>query len=85
LHRIGLLDVRILNKDRNSENILARRIERARYELFPIDHGYSLADDLYILEEWIVWMGCPHSKKPFSPELLNFVRSIDPVEDCRRI
>ena len=28
VHRIGILDIRILNKDRNGENILAAKLKR---------------------------------------------------------
>lgn len=51
-----------MNKDRNSENILVKKNKKLKenlYSAFPIDHGYSLPDDFYILEEWIYWMLFP--------------------------
>ncbi|OQR88092.1 phosphatidylinositol kinase (PIK-F) [Achlya hypogyna] len=48
VHKIVLLDMRIVNTDRNDANILVRKRRNANgdveHELIPIDHGYSLPD-----------------------------------------
>jgi len=43
VHKIGILDVRILNADRNDENMLVKK-NNGKFELIPIDHGLSLPD-----------------------------------------
>lgn len=43
VHKIGLLDVRILNCDRNDENILIKKVND-KLVLIPIDHGLSFPD-----------------------------------------
>jgi hypothetical protein len=48
IHKIAILDIRILNCDRNGENVLV--IEGAKNKLIPIDHGLSLPDNLEIYE-----------------------------------
>ena len=69
VHRIGILDLRLLNTDRHAGNILVRRqrpapahagarakLESAGVELVPIDHGFCLPEALeapYL--EWLHW------------------------------
>lgn len=33
----------------------------------------------------MVWMGYQQAHKPFSPKSLEFINSIDPVEDCNKL
>ena len=33
----------------------------------------------------MVWMGYPQAKAPFSLKALNFIKNIDPDEDCRTL
>ena len=52
VHRIAVLDIRLLNTDRNEANLLVRK-ERAedrsiRYKLIPIDHGYCLPHNMKV-------------------------------------
>jgi len=61
VHKIAILDLRLLNADRNAANLLVRR----RYddagddlELVPIDHGYclrSVADVTWMDWCWLDW------------------------------
>ena len=46
VHKIAILDIRILNDDRNDENILLKREsnDEKKFQLIPIDHGLSLPD-----------------------------------------
>ncbi|GJR02793.1 phosphatidylinositol 4-kinase gamma 7 [Tanacetum coccineum] len=83
VHRIGILDIRILNTDRHGGNILVKKPENSgkfdRVELFPIDHGLCLPESLedpYF--EWIHW---PQASVPFSEDELEYISNLDPVND----
>jgi len=55
VHNIGILDLILLNKDRNGENILVQKI-CDELHLIPIDHAYVLpntVDDIWF--EWMTW------------------------------
>ncbi|XP_042513528.1 phosphatidylinositol 4-kinase gamma 8-like [Macadamia integrifolia] len=91
IHRIGILDVRLLNLDRHSGNILVKyhrnsinyvndsyAVEDA--ELVPIDHGLCLPemlDDPYF--EWLHW---PQASVPFSEAELKYISKLDPFKDA---
>lgn len=51
MHKIGILDIRIVNCDRNDANILVKKLmmgkEKPRkvMRLIPIDHGLSFPDN----------------------------------------
>jgi len=47
VHKIGILDLRILNLDRNASNILVQK-SGSSYKLIPIDHGLSIPDSLEV-------------------------------------
>jgi len=77
VHRIALLDIRIVNCDRNGENILVRK-EKNRCHLIPIDHAFSLPvyssfDNLKHFE----WMNYRQSKLPMSQDVKEQIQSID--------
>lgn len=79
VHNIGILDLRLLNLDRNEENILLVK-QGDNLRLVPIDHTYSLPptlDNLYF--EWMHWK---QAKVPFSPETLSYIQSLDPLADA---
>lgn len=90
IHRIGILDVRLLNLDRHAGNMLV--IEQGRghdkssvgggaHELVPIDHGLCLPewlDDPYF--EWLHW---PQALVPFSDSEVEYIRNLDPFEDAQ--
>ncbi|KAF7809000.1 phosphatidylinositol 4-kinase gamma 5-like [Senna tora] len=84
VHRIGILDIRILNTDRHAGNLLVRKLDSigtfGQVELIPIDHGLCLPETLedpYF--EWIHW---PQASIPFSEDELDYIRNLDPVQDC---
>uniref|UniRef100_A0A1J3E461 1-phosphatidylinositol 4-kinase n=1 Tax=Noccaea caerulescens TaxID=107243 RepID=A0A1J3E461_NOCCA len=87
VHRIGILDVRILNTDRHGGNLLVKKLDDdgvvgrfGQVELIPIDHGLCLPETLedpYF--EWIHW---PQASIPFSEEELDYIQNLDPVKDC---
>jgi phosphatidylinositol 4-kinase type 2 len=53
VHKIAILDIRIMNADRNAANLLCRRRENNSLELVPIDHGYSLRSNADV--SWMDW------------------------------
>lgn len=84
VHKIAILDLRILNCDRNEANILVvNKLKTKKTKtLVPIDHGLSFPDNFEISEYQIVWMGYKQAKVPLSEIELAFIEAIDPVKDC---
>ncbi|CAN0876144.1 Phosphatidylinositol 4-kinase gamma 7 [Linum grandiflorum] len=83
VHRIGILDVRILNTDRHAGNLLVRKLDGigrfGQVELFPIDHGLCLPENPenpYF--EWIHW---PQASIPFSDDEMEYITRLDPFRD----
>ncbi|KDP24324.1 hypothetical protein JCGZ_25620 [Jatropha curcas] len=83
VHRIGILDIRILNTDRHAGNLLVRKLDGigrfGQVELVPIDHGLCLPESLedpYF--EWIYW---PQASIPFSEDELEYIHCLDPFQD----
>lgn len=79
VHKIAVLDMRMANADRHAGNILMSKSEDDRTVLIPIDHGYCLP---YSFEDctfdWLYW---PQARQPFSPDTLEYIRSMDAEED----
>ena len=65
IQKIAILDIRILNCDRNDGNILVKE-EKNKLKLIPIDHGLSFSDTFEIYEDYIFWMNLPQSKEPLT-------------------
>ncbi|KAK6157747.1 hypothetical protein DH2020_011995 [Rehmannia glutinosa] len=87
VHRIGILDIRILNTDRHAGNLLVRKLDDVgrfgQVELIPIDHGLCLPESLedpYF--EWIHW---PQASIPFSDDELEYIRNLDPARDSEML
>ena len=58
VHKIAMLDIRLMNADRNSANLLCRRRRDNSIELVPIDHGFclrSVADVSWMDWCWLDW------------------------------
>ncbi|KAL6988103.1 hypothetical protein U1Q18_013848 [Sarracenia purpurea var. burkii] len=85
IHRIGILDVRLMNLDRHAGNMLVKRGRESTYsagaaELVPIDHGLCLPewlDDPYF--EWLNW---PQASVPFSESEIEYILNLDPFRDA---
>lgn len=84
VHRIGILDVRVLNLDRHAGNMLVRNFHGSYAagvaELVPIDHGFCLPeslDDPYF--EWLHW---PQASMPFSETEVDYISNLDPFKDA---
>ncbi|KAG8383002.1 hypothetical protein BUALT_Bualt05G0138500 [Buddleja alternifolia] len=87
VHRIGILDIRILNTDRHAGNLLVRKLDGVgqfgQVELIPIDHGLCLPESLedpYF--EWIHW---PQASIPFSDDELEYIANLDPFRDSEML
>ncbi|KAL5808065.1 hypothetical protein ACOSQ3_028756 [Xanthoceras sorbifolium] len=87
VHRIGILDIRILNTDRHAGNLLVRKFEGTgsfgQVELVPIDHGLCLPENLedpYF--EWIHW---PQASIPFSEDELEYINHLDSFWDSEML
>ncbi len=89
VHKIAVLDIRILNCDRNDENILVVKKKNSKgereYKLIPIDHALSFPDCIEINEYEICWMGWEHSQKPFSKKMKDYIANIDILDDMKKI
>jgi hypothetical protein len=86
VHKLGVLDIRILNCDRNDENILVVKKKdkssgKDYYKLVPIDHSLSFPDCIKIQEYEMCWMGWDQANLPFSKEMLDYINKIDILED----
>jgi hypothetical protein len=58
VHKIAVLDIRLMNADRNAANLLCRRRRDNTIELVPIDHGFCLrtvADVSWMDWCWLDW------------------------------
>lgn len=55
VHKIGILDLRLMNLDRNSCNILVQKTGD-KHTLVPIDHGMTLPDNLEVCSFDLVWL-----------------------------
>jgi hypothetical protein len=82
VHKIGILDLRFLNMDRNDSNILVVH-KGDEYHLVPIDHGLCFPDRIEVgWCDW-VWWDWPQTLVPFDQETREWVMSLDVEEDLR--
>lgn len=94
VHRIGILDIRILNTDRHGGNILVRKLKEDKHtsnrtqfdmrvydalELIPIDHGLCLPEALD--DPYFEWLHWPQASLPFSEEELEYIRQLSAASD----
>lgn len=83
VHKIAILDIRLLNADRNSANLLCRRRRDNSIELVPIDHGFclrSVADVSWM--DWC-WLDWPQMKQPLSEKTKEYILNLDIEKDAR--
>ncbi|XVF31624.1 hypothetical protein REPUB_Repub17cG0007400 [Reevesia pubescens] len=87
VHRIGILDIRILNTDRHAGNLLVRKINGdgglGQVELVPIDHGLCLPENLE--EPYFEWIHWPQASIPFSEDELEYISHLDPFRDSEML
>jgi len=94
VHKIAMLDIRLLNLDRNISNILVKCPFGRPLELVPIDHGFSLPERLSKVGlprgttsatvDWC-WTEWPQAKIPLDPFAVKYLREIDIDADCERL
>mmetsp|Transcript_924 Transcript_924/g.1957 ORF Transcript_924/g.1957 Transcript_924/m.1957 type:complete len:772 (+) Transcript_924:683-2998(+) len=86
VHKIAILDIRLMNADRNSANLLCRqRKSDNSIELVPIDHGFclrSVADTSWM--DWC-WLDWPHLKAPMSPKTKAYILNLDIEKDLKML
>jgi len=85
VHKIGILDLYMLNMDRHGGNILVKETDDGTYSLIPIDNGFSLPDTFAISNLWFEWMTWPQAKRPFDKETLTFIDRLDVEQDIRML
>jgi hypothetical protein len=85
IHKIAILDIRLMNADRNSANILCKRNPDNTIELVPIDHGYGLRDVCDV--SWMdwCWLDWPQLKEPLSDKSREYVLNLDIDADAEML
>jgi len=83
VHKIGILDLQIMNCDRHEGNILIKRRRDRMYSMVPIDHGNSLPESLS--NSWFVWQNWTQSRIPFSESMREHIRNIDLESNVRML
>lgn len=82
IHRLGIFDVRILNMDRNDENLLVKKTNDGKWDLIPIDHTYAFPNKIDSYFNWQFWN---QTKKAFSATNLDYIASIDVISDAKML
>lgn len=90
VHKIGILDMRLMNLDRNTCNILVQKTvnpENAEenLRLVPIDHGMTLPDSLEVCSFDLVWLSFDQAYEPFSADTLTYIENLDIEADAEYI
>ncbi|KAL7524928.1 hypothetical protein ACHAXR_002731 [Thalassiosira sp. AJA248-18] len=85
VHKIAILDIRLMNADRNVANILCQRIpeDPDHFRLVPIDHGYSLRSKCDVAWFDWCWLDWPQTKQPLSKASKEYVLGLDIEADAR--
>jgi len=87
VHKVGLLDLLLLNLDRHEGNMLMKEGDDGSKVLIPIDHGLCLPrlvtptspPDTELLHQLsFVWQGWKHACRPFSPGARALATSLSP-------
>ena len=89
-HKIMILDFRILNCDRNDENILLIKEKKKNnkkdfYKLIPIDHALSFPSCLKIGDYEMCWMTWSQAEQPFTKKEKEYIENIDIISDMQRL
>ncbi|PKU69445.1 phosphatidylinositol 4-kinase gamma 4 [Dendrobium catenatum] len=80
VHKIAVLDLRLVNADRHAGNILlCREGEAGKIMLVPIDHGYCLPEHFEDCTfDWLFW---PQARQPFDSRTLDYIKTLDAEKD----
>lgn len=98
---IAAFDMRVLNADRNTDNILVqvqlrdppagaaskglRHRKVTHLKLIPIDHGYILPGDVGVVNMDWCWAEWPQVKLPMTDKVKALIRSMDADADIARL
>jgi hypothetical protein len=82
VHKIGILDIRLVNQDRHFANILCRYDDAGKLRLTPIDHGAVLPSCFHLDKARFEWMYWKQAKHPFAEVTLAHIASLDPKLDA---
>uniref|UniRef100_A0A6U5NS36 Uncharacterized protein n=1 Tax=Grammatophora oceanica TaxID=210454 RepID=A0A6U5NS36_9STRA len=85
IHKIAILDIRIMNADRNAANLLCRRRPDNTIELVPIDHGFCLRAKCDVAWYDWCWLDWPQLKQPLSKRSRKYVLNLDIDKDARML
>eukprot|EP00591_Stephanopyxis_turris_P000194 CAMPEP_0195520564 /NCGR_PEP_ID=MMETSP0794_2-20130614/17166_1 /TAXON_ID=515487 /ORGANISM="Stephanopyxis turris, Strain CCMP 815" /LENGTH=761 /DNA_ID=CAMNT_0040649947 /DNA_START=1368 /DNA_END=3654 /DNA_ORIENTATION=+ len=83
VHKIAILDIRLMNADRNLANLLVRRKTDDSLELVPIDHGYCLRSVCDVAWFDWCWLDWPQLKQPISKTVREYILNLDVEKDVR--
>ena len=64
--------------NQSQKRVLKRR-------LIPIDHGLSIPDTLAVCSYDLVWLSFAQAERPFSEKSLEYIRSIDFMQDIKML
>jgi hypothetical protein len=84
VHRIAILDIRILNFDRHGGNILVTKSASGRHGLVPIDHAFALPENILAVP-WAVWMDWPAAREPISAATKSYIAGLEPDIEARML
>ena len=78
VHKIAILDLRVLNLDRNECNILVKtkinkKTGKRVKTLVPIDHGLCIPDNLAVCSFDLAWLAWRQAELPFSGRTMKFI------------
>jgi hypothetical protein len=85
VHKLGLLDLRMINTDRNDSNLLIERDGSQVISVVPIDHGLCLPTTLQVGECDLVWLNWPQTLEPFDDDAKAWVAQIDANRDAEML
>mmetsp|Transcript_6515 Transcript_6515/g.5854 ORF Transcript_6515/g.5854 Transcript_6515/m.5854 type:complete len:108 (-) Transcript_6515:1032-1355(-) len=84
VRKIAILDLRLINCDRNEGNILVKK-EKGKCKLIPIDHGLILPSVFEACTYDLIWMDWEHVEQPWTEEELEYLSKINPKEDVLKL
>eukprot|EP00941_MAST-03F_sp_MAST-3F-sp1_P003095 g3095.t1 len=76
VHRVGLLDLWLMNCDRHPGNLLFQNSQKRLPNLIPIDHGLVLPPITELSEAEFCWSSWKQTKLPFSEDCRSWVLSL---------
>jgi hypothetical protein len=85
VHKLGLLDILILNVDRNGENVLVQKVDDEKLKFVCIDHGLSFPTVIDIPWSNWIWINWKQTSKPFSKDIKIYIMNFDIDDYLKRL